>query len=437
MEHHQLSNSRETFLLEQDWHIGHSTLSLLSTVATPIKEIKKDENLHIEEIVYEVQQLLMHFTENHSFVLGIDIEPERFTSRDYPVQFIEYLRSTSQEGLYEKFENFSRGMKDQDIENYGKDVTQVYILLLHSIDKLVEFRHQLLLKKVGLLNFKKKKHLANIVEYTDKLIEVRTLIKPRLISLIRLRYKEIVHLFEYKMLFVYLQQVFSPKEDFPVIEDEALEDSLQALQTVVINHLIKVSEDDLWLLGNHVFERYSQLVEHELDFIYTGQRGKLEDAKLFREKLIQAFVKHEDLSYLILLVPLLRNEDFTHRIHEEILPFRQLYQLLNASLLAVIQKYENGDLAALSSLGIVDSEETFIQFIHVLGFYYDSSYNDLSSGIPVNIETCSTLDVERTTIPAQDMFVSKVHNRGIFHNDTCIRRNLVTVYQFQLEEEKR
>lgn len=436
MDNRHLSNSREAFLLEQDWHIAQSALSLLSTVIIPLKEMKREEAFYLEEKVLEIQQLLKGFTENHSFVLGKVMEPNRFTSTDYPVEFMEYIRTAPQEALFEKFQETSNGMKEQEIQEFAKAVTHGYHSLFLLINKLDIVRKQLVSKKIGLLNLRKKKHLANTEDYTEKLLEAKKLIKKRLLSLIQSRYKEVVQLFEYKWLFVYLREVFSPKLDFPKMEKEELRDSFQSLQVEVNTNLMKVSEDDLWLLGNHVFEKYGQLLNQELHFMGEGQMGQVNDAKAFRENVIQAVITRKDASYLLLLLSLMTNEDFIERLHEEILLFRQLYQLLNASLLAVIQKYENGDLAELASLGIVESEELFTQFINVLGFRYDTSYDDLSSGIPVNIETCSTLDVERTTNPAEDMFVSKVHYRGIFHHHTCIRRNLVTVYNFQLEAEK-
>ncbi|WP_366161239.1 hypothetical protein ABXS71_20610 [Bacillus infantis] len=431
--------NREQFQLEVDWYVVNATNQLLSIIAKPLLELDKKNHLRLVEALTKrtlsIQQLLNYIQENTVCTLGKDVAQERFKSSDYPSNFLTYIQRAPIEKLYIEFKE-KTDQTTEDLTDTSQTMTKAYLYVLKCANVLLNYIELNVKKAPAILQFKKKQLVKSLEEYTSDLINAINYFTPRVYQLIEWNFKDVLSLFEYKSLYLYLDKISSVNINQLRFSDEALKDTIETLQHDLESKLLKVMEKDLWYLGNHVFEEIGQSFGLNMEFLRSNGHYTPQEAKTYRNALTEFIELLSQEKKVELLAELILNEDFSDTIRERILEFKEIFQLLDKSLLEVIERYENFDMENLDSDFVLDEDKMFFSFLKNLGFHYDQRYDDLERNGALQMEYCTTLDVKVTDIPGKDMLISDVHKKGILHKDKCIRRNLVTVYQFEMKEEE-
>ena len=429
----QSNNVPERVLLEKDWYIIKAGITLIKILEKPLKELEPKKNQIYFNSTFNniglIEDILKSLIESNKFALGIEILPERFKVSDYPSDFLKFLK---EEWFSIPFIEFDESNSTtQSNKTLGLEITRAYIYLINCIKELEQMIDISKSNSKGLFSFKKKQQLNSIDAYWIDLIELKTEVDNRMKVLLETYYEGVLDLVEYKLLFIYLDSLASPNIVYPVLAEEALQDTSERLRKDINEILYKVKENDLFFLGNHVIEDLCTSFDLKLNFQDAPNFSDVTEAKQYREKLMNFSFQLYKKDLYIKLAPLIVDDHFIHALTSQKLEFKGIYQEINQAFLQLIDRYENFSLEKLTEEKILDDKSEFFLFLHNLGFRYDSRYDDISSGKTLDLNYSSTLDTEFTDNPAKHFMVSEVHQRGILHKDSCIRRNLVTVFKIE------
>lgn len=429
----QVNNPLERLLLEKDWYLIQAGIALVTILVKPLKDLEPAKNQTTIMIVFkeirDIEETMKAIKDNYDFTLGIDNMPERFKVSDYPSDFLKFIKKGfSSIPITEDDETTSTV---HTTKLMGQEITRAYIQLVDCIKELDKMINSSNARSKGLFSFKRKQLLNSVQVYWEDLSALKEEVDNRMTTLLNTYYEEVLDLVEYKFLFLYLDGLASLALDLPVLAENALQDTSERLREEITEILFHIRENDLFFLGNHVIEDLGTSFNLKINFQAASNFSNVAEAAHYREKLM-------DLSFCLYkkelyrkLAPLIMDDNFMHALTSQKLEFKGLYQEINRAFLELINRYENFSVEKLTEEKILDDRQVFFLFLNNLGFRYDSRYDDISAGKTLDINYSSTLETEFTDNPAKHFMVSEVHQRGILHKNSCIRRNLVTVFKME------
>ncbi len=240
-------------------------------------------------------------------------------------------------------------------------------------------------------------------------------------------YEQLLDLFHYKCVFLYFKHlVITPNHSSRVSEE--LQDALDTMRETAVVRLDAVRKDDLWILGNHEFEKV---------FIPFGMNGDVQllkhvsttAARKERIKLMNIIAHFPYDTFLQSFVHLESNVSFIAHLQKMQPELKRLYKSLNECVIALLQLYEHFDVEPFVAKDVLDDKDDVVAMLGSLKFFYD----DVEEGRPFIIERCETLQVVDTRWPERDFTVKTVHERGLLYRDHYLRKNLVTIYRLQTD----
>src|SRR4051812_49126638 len=99
----QSKEYQDQFYLEVDSYVINAANRLLSIIVKPLLEFDKIKHIKLVNLVTErtslIQKMLDEVEGESSFVLGNEVETERFKIKDYPPNFLKYIQQVPIEEL--------------------------------------------------------------------------------------------------------------------------------------------------------------------------------------------------------------------------------------------------------------------------------------------------------------------------------------------------
>lgn len=415
----------DQFEFELDYYVMKASHMLVTYLTEEFYHFDKQKysfTLHklakVSEVLYEQ---LSYIEQEWDIVLGKKVLIDELQVESYPKEVVEFLLE-NRKRLFEETKGHYSEIRTEYVEAIFIDGKKRLLTCMESLVTLsnLSIDHKKLFKKSIYRTIK------------DLLNNVHSLIMPflyhRISNYIDQLHPDLANLFIYKIGFLYFQLLVSHpgiKQD----TDETLVEAYDTFKEKVSNRLEKIALSDLWFLGNHEFEKC---------FCELRIKGELQQSKIKlnslqfdqrRTTLIDVISQFPNQLVNRTLVRLLNDETFYNQLHSMRLELKQLFHEINKSVVDLIGLYEDFELDYLITHRALASKESTLVLLKKLYFQYD----ELEVGDLLQTERCETLKSEMTSDPTKDHSIKAIHEQGIMYKNEYIRKNLVTIYLFDIE----